>query len=315
MMDCKTTTTKKKCKTTAPPPPPTRYLIFERAMVEEIFSAALVSVALPNHNWDIIEISKERGFDIFRIDEIKEAIVFGSYIRSGGLGLKRFKEILSDESKVISIPYNNGSPVEFAVQKRMKVKSNQRLVDVTCDYINSMPTGKDFKVGRFKRAIAAIQSYCSPKRTEESQHFMDGIYDHFNSGDGTKFELFVSFFNGKLKYKDLIARGKIESSKKLHLINSLLYRSEVKRGIAFVNVGVYVGISHGALKEKYRACRVSVVYYHNSKDRKWSCSMRSYDNKVDVSRIARKNKGGGLKDSAGFTCKNLKTIFSIKIPN
>lgn len=150
------------------------------------------------------------------------------------------------------------------------------------------------------------------QRNDNANAFFEGVL----SGGTTKttiFDKFKSYFQSRKDIHRIIADGRLIIASQKNLVRSrMLYSGCYRKTVdgepvtaAIVNSLDLIDLCHAALREKYPLIDLSVVegviYTHDYDNNLISYDYRSYNDKIDAGKIARKYGGNGSKTAASFT--------------
>nr|CAG8521762.1 7268_t:CDS:2 [Entrophospora candida] len=93
------------------------------------------------------------------------------------------------------------------------------------------------------------------------------------------------------------------------VINSSMWQSELGNNLMKSNFNN--NDKKEKSKEKVEECDFSMIWYYDGNDKQYNISLRSIDEKADVSQIAKHFGGGGHRNASGFAWKeaSLETLF------
>jgi oligoribonuclease NrnB/cAMP/cGMP phosphodiesterase (DHH superfamily) len=101
----------------------------------------------------------------------------------------------------------------------------------------------------------------------------------------------------------------ISKTYNVSVMNSSMWRSEL--GNKLMKSNFNNNDKKEKSKEKVEECDFSMIWYYDGNDKQYMISLRSIDEKADVSQIAKHFGGGGHRNASGFTWKeaSLETLF------
>jgi oligoribonuclease NrnB/cAMP/cGMP phosphodiesterase (DHH superfamily) len=163
-------------------------------------------------------------------------------------------------------------------------------------------------------------------KNEKSRNFCDGLYELMDFSN-YEFTIFCKLYQKhKLNNTDMVEFDKyyelgntlnIVKSKNIHGIvkyNSVLYLATIDKKeykIYIYNVSHNIASDLGNYVMENLDCDFVVLWRYNHNDELYNYSLRSVNNKTDVSNICKIHGGGGHHNAAGFSHKDPpKVVFN-----